>query len=191
MTRRTLLKKAASSLAAAALMPLSLRTALAAEEKKSLIVFYSRSGNTRMLAHIIHERLGGDILELTPVVPYPSDYGKCVERGRREREENIFPALVAPSVNPDSYDVVLAGSPNWWGTWAGPLRTFLHEHSLAGKTVLPFNTHGGGGAQTMPSDIAAFCPQARILEGLFVRGDDAGNSASEADAWLRHSGLIV
>ena len=189
-SRRSLLKKSLSALATVAFLPLLPRQAMAAERGKTLVVFYSWSGNTRTLAGLIHDRLGCDMAELLPVTSYPSGYNACVELARREKDERIFPPLRPLTVNISAYDVILVGSPNWWGTWAGPVRTFLRDNVLTGKTVLPFATHGGGGWQSMPADLAALCPQARIGEGLSVYGSDASRSASRVERWLKEAGLI-
>ena len=189
-SRRSLLKKTLSALTIAALFPLLPRQACATERKKTLIVFYSWSGNTRTLAGLIQEKLGADVAELQPVTPYPSGYNDCVQLAQREKNEGFLPPLRPLTVNVASYDVILVGSPNWWGTWAGPVRTFLHDNDLTGKTVLPFATHGGGGWQSMPADLAALCPQARTGEGLTLYGSDAARSSSRVERWLKEAGLI-
>ena len=189
-SRRSLLKKTFSVLTAAAILPLLPRRAFAAEGKKALIVFYSWSGNTRALAGLIRQHLNADMSEVLPVTPYPSGYNDCVALAQKEKNENVFPALRPLPMDVSAYDVILAGSPNWWGTWAGPMRTFLHDNDFKGKTVLPFATHGGGGWQSMPADIAGLCPGARIGEGLSVYGSDAARSSAQVERWLRQAELI-
>ena len=188
LSRRSLLKKTLSALAMAALFPLAARPAMAAEGRNILIVYYSWSGNTRELAKLLQARLNADMVELQPVTPYPSGYNACVDLARKERDENIFPAIRPVDVDVARYSVILVGSPNWWGTWAGPVRTFLRDHATAGKMVLPFGTHGGGGRQNKPSDLAKLCPSARTGEGLFLRGGEA--SPSRVENWLKEAGLI-
>ena len=187
LSRRSLLKKTLSALTVAALSPLAPRAAMAAEGRNILIVYYSWSGNTRALAEVIREKLGADMAEIQPVTPYPSAYNACVELAGKEQKEGIFPAIRPLGIDVSQYDVILAGSPNWWGSWAGPVRTFLHTQPLAGKTVLPFCTHGGGGWQNLPSDLAALCPDARTGEGLALHGGDS--SPSRVERWLRQAAL--
>lgn len=187
LSRRSLLKKTLSALAVAAISPLAPRTAMAAEGRNILIVYYSWSGNTRALAGVIREKLNADMAELQPVTPYPSSYNACVDLAGREQKEGLFPAVRPLNIDVSRYDVILAGSPNWWGSWAGPVRTFLHTQPLAGKTILPFCTHGGGGWQNLPSDLAALCPRARTGNGLALRGGDA--SPVLVERWLKETGL--
>ena len=185
LTRKAFLKTMLAT-AAVSLTPL----ALAQTASKSLVVFYSWSGNTRALAGLIRQHLNADMTEVLPVTPYPSGYNDCVALAQKEKNENVFPALRPLSLDVSDYDVILVGSPNWWGTWAGPMRTFLRDNDFKGKTVLPFATHGGGGWQRMTADIASLCPGARIGEGLSVYGSDAARSSAQVERWLRRAELI-
>ena len=72
----------------------------------------------------------------------------------------------------DGYDVVFIGSPIWYGTYAPPVAEFFKTHSFAGKTVVPFCTHGGGGAGRYFVDVRKACPAATVKEGLTIRGSN-------------------
>lgn len=141
-------------------------------ETKVLIVYFSHSGNTRRIADAIHNVVGGDVVELQPVEPYPTHYNTVVEQARRELHTGYRPKLRASVENVAAYDVVFVGSPNWWHTIAPPVITFLSQSDLSGKTVIPFVTHGGGGLGHSAVDIAALCPAANVLESLAVYGAD-------------------
>lgn len=175
-----------SGIAVPLLNPLS--PAHAAEAKaggaKVLIVYYSRSGNTRDMAKQIQEKVGGDIVELQTVQPYPSEYKATTEQAKRELESNYFPPLSTKIENIGAYDVVFVGSPNWWSTMAMPVRTFLSENNLSEKTVVPFITHEGSGLGRSVADLKSFCPNATILEGLAVRGSRVNSSQDERTKWL-------
>lgn len=163
---------------------------LASSGGKILIIYYSRSGNTRDMAQIIHKRLGGDMVELKTVNPYPEAYRATTEQARRELDSGYLPPLATRIDNIASYDTIVIGSPNWWGTQAMPVRTFLSENNLAGKTVTQFITHEGSGLGRSMDDLRRFCPNATILEGLAVRGSNAASSQRDVDAWLRKIGLM-
>lgn len=189
-SRRGFLKFAAGGLAVCAapglVRPDSARAA-ASEAGKTLIVYFSHSGNTRQLAGQIHERVGGDMAELKTVEPYPGDYNACVERAKQEQRSGARPRLATEIPDLGAYDVVFLGYPNWWGTMPMPLFTFLEQHSLAGKTVVPFCTHGGSRLGRSESDIRKLCPQAHLLPGFEAYGSRV--SEAEVDAWLRSLGL--
>jgi flavodoxin len=139
---------------------------------KVLIVYYTYSGNTRKVAHEIHRMIGGDIVEIQPLAPYPDSYDAVVEQAKRELHTRYRPELKARIGDVSSYDTVFVGSPNWWHTIAPPVFTFLAEEDLSGKTIIPFITHGGGGLGRSAEDIAALCPRAKVPESLAVYGAD-------------------
>jgi flavodoxin len=156
---------------------------------KVLTVFYSRSGITRECARLIHERVGGDLVELVPEVPYPEEFGAVVEQAKRELTAGYRPALRKGIEDIEAYDVVFIGSPNWWDTVAPPVMTFLGTHDLAGKASVPFITHGGGGAGRSIRDITALCPDATVVEGLVVRDREVATAQPQVVQWLRRLGM--
>ena len=99
--------------------------------KKTLVVYFSHSGNTRALANHIHKSVGGDILEMDAVKPYPDDYDACVRQAKEELNSGHKPALKTRIENITSYDVVFIGYPIWWGTIPAPVRTFLSEYDFS------------------------------------------------------------
>ncbi len=154
-----------------------------------LIAYYSRSGNTRRLAQAIHKVVGGTLFEIEPATPYPSSYNATVERARREIQSGYRPPLKRGLASVEPYSVVFVGSPNWWGTIAPPVASFLSEYDFSGKVVAPFFTHGGGGVQNMLADLKKLCPNSRVLEPLAVRGSMAGAAEKPVVDWLRRIGL--
>jgi flavodoxin len=98
-----------------------------------LIVYFSRTGNTREIAHQIHEMAGGRHRGTPDRGAYPNAYNEVVEQAREELRSGFNPALKTKVERIGSCDVVFVGSPNWWGTIAGPVKTFLSEYDLSGK----------------------------------------------------------
>lgn len=187
ISRRTLLVMASLGLAAA-IFPV--RAAFAAERRNILILFYSRSGNTRTFAKEIQRRTGGELVELAPVEDYPADYNACTAQAKKELAAGVFPDIRPVSANLADYDVIFVGSPNWWSSWSCPVRTFLHQNALEGKTVIPFNTNGGGGWGHMLADLKKFCPKAKIREGLELSGGSVAGAGGKIDSWLKSMGLM-
>lgn len=144
---------------------------------KVLVIYFSRSGNTRGIAHQIHQIVGGDIVEIEPVDPYPEDYNTVVKQAKAELNSGYKPPLKSKVENIESYDVIFLGSPNWLQTIAPPVQSFLSQADLSGKTIAPFITHGGGGSGRSVADIAELCQESTILDTLVIRGDKAGEKA--------------
>lgn len=154
-----------------------------------LIVYFSRSGNTRHIANLIQQEVGGTLHELETVTAYPPAYNAVVEQAKREIRAGYRPPLRATLEDIEAYATVFVGTPNWWDTLAPPVATFLSEHDFSGKTIAPFCTHGGGGAGDIPPDLARLCPGAAVLSCLALYGSGGEGARAEVSAWLR--GLTI
>ena len=191
LSGRNLLKVTAAGLLAgvAALLFLYLSSTHAASTdtagKKILIVYYSRTGNTHELANQIHKMIGGDMLELQPVEPYPEDYEAAKERALQELKSGSKPALKTKVKDIRAYDVIFVGTPIWWGTMAAPVKTFLSQYDFSGKTIVPFCTHGGSGLGQSVTDISKLCPKSTLLDGIAIRGSDVKTEQNKVSEWLK------
>ena len=125
--------------------------------KKILVAYYSWSGNTKEVAEAIHEKVGGDIYRIETEQTYPEEYRATTAQAKREINEGFRPTLKGKVNNISQYDIIFLGSPNWWGTIAPAVSTFLADNNLSGKTIIPFITHGGGGEQNTITDLTAQC----------------------------------
>lgn len=153
---------------------------------KVLIVYFSHSGNTAKAAEALQQATGGCTMKLIPCPPYPQDYDTCVAQAKKEIKEGAEPELIPANIAYDAFDVVFVGSPNWWGTIAPPVRTFLKTYDLSGKKVAFFNTHGGGGMQRCEKDFKALLPKNAVyLSGIALPGSDTAGYAKDIPAWLK------
>ncbi|MGL4370214.1 MAG: flavodoxin [Spirochaetota bacterium] len=157
--------------------------------KKVLVVYFSHSGNTREIANQIHDKVGGDIFEIQTVQTYPGEYRAVVKQARKEQDDNYRPQLRSKVKNIQSYDIIFVGYPNWWGTMPMPLFTFFSEYNFPGKTIIPFCTHEGSGLGRSESDIRKLCPQAKLLEGLAVKGGSVKGAQNTVTSWLSRIGM--
>lgn len=194
LPRRFFLKTAAAGMLAFAAVPFLFsagpaNAATASGGQKVLIVYYSRSGNTRVMAQTIHSLTGGDIVELETVRPYPEEYRPTTDQAKKELEANFYPPLKVAVGDISAYDVVFVGSPSWWGTFASPVRGFLARHDFSGKKIIPFITHEGSGLGKSVSDLKSLCPGATIFEGRAVRGSRVTGAQAEISQWLKRIGL--
>lgn len=158
---------------------------------KILIVYYSRTGNTQLVAQHIQALVGGDIVQLETLIPYPDDYRATTIQAKQELTDDYRPALKRHIPNIEHYDIIFIGSPNWWGTMAMPVRTFLYDYPLSGKTLVPFITHEGSGLGRSVADLRKLVPNATILPGLAIRGGSAKDSTREIKQWLQNIGLLT
>lgn len=162
----------------------------ASASKKILVVYFSHSGNTKVIANQIKDLTDGDIFEILPAKAYPSDYQACVDQAKKEINANYKPALKTKLKSISSYDIIFVGSPCWWATMAPPVATFLSSYDFTGKTIVPFMTHEGSRMGRYASDIKKLCPKAKILEGLPVRGSNVKEAKGNVNKWLREIKVI-
>ena len=131
---------------------------------KTLVAYFTLTGNTQKAAQIVQKKVNADIYQIELITPYPPKYKDQTELAKKELKDGILPPIKALPANMSEYDVVFVGSPVWWGTMSTPVRTFLASGALAGKTVIPFVTHGGGGADDSFEDTAKLCKGCRVIK---------------------------
>ncbi|SMF90173.1 Flavodoxin [Azospirillum oryzae] len=149
-----------------------------------LVVYFSRTGNTRVVAGQIRRAHGADLFEIEPAAPYPEDYEAVVRQAQAERDTGYRPPLRAMVADIRSYGVVFIGFPIWGMSTPPVIRSFLAGHDLSGKTLIPFVTHGGYGLGDSISVVAAHAPQSRLLEPFTMRADQERETLSQVSRWL-------
>lgn len=156
---------------------------------RPLIVSYSYSGNTHRIAQEIQNLTKGVWSEIYPWQPYPMAFPELLEQVKREVQLGYKPRLLPGSRSPKHYQIVFVGSPNWCGTIAPPLASWLSKNDLSGKIILPFYSHCGGVAGDLRGAIIKLCPKADVREALSVI-DDGGNSLPETlRQWFSKTGI--
>lgn len=153
---------------------------------KTLVVYYSLTGNTRAVARRIARQLKADVLEVRTVKTYPDDIDVLLGLGQQEVKTGYIPQLQPYRVNLDNYDVVLLGAPVWWSTFAPAMRSFLKGKNWAGRKVFPFVTNGGTLGHT-PSDFRKALKGAEVSPILSVEFDEdctQSTPESEIKEWL-------
>lgn len=156
---------------------------------RSLVVYFSWSGNTESVANEIQAQTGADIFEITPAEPYTDDYDTLLDIAQEEQRNDARPAIAETVENFDQYDVVYFGYPNWWGDMPMILYTFLDEYDFSGKTIAPFVTSGGSGFSDTISAIESLEPDAAVVEGLSLGSSAAADPGADVTEWLSSIGL--
>jgi len=140
------------------------------KNKKVLIVYLSRTKNTKAVAEIIHKKVGGDLVSLELVTPYPEHYQTTVAQVAKENENGFLPPLKTKIDHIEMYDVVFVGFPTWGMQLPPPMKSFLNQYNLSGKTVVPFNTNAGYGIGSSFETVKQLCPNSKVLEGFSTKG---------------------
>ncbi len=139
-------------------------------EKKVLIVYLSRTNNTKAMAEIIYQQVGGKLVALELEKPYPNNYQATVQQVGEENTTGYLPPLRTKIDSMQNYDVVFLGFPTWGMQLPPPIKSFLHQYPLSGKTVIPFNTNAGYGIGSSFETVKQLCRESKILKGLSIRG---------------------
>jgi len=157
------------------------------EESNSTVVINGEVlGNTQYVAYLIQKNTGADIFRIEPKTPYPTNHKTLVDLAKAEQNNKARPELAAKVENLAQYNVIFLGYPNWWADMPMILYSFLESHNLSGKTIIPFNTHGGSGFSNTINTIATLQPNAKVIEsGFTVSRDIVQNCADDVAAWVK------
>lgn len=143
--------------------------------KTLLIVYYSRTGNTKAVAELIQEKVGGDLVQIETEEKRPTNYQKEVEQNVQEQEREVLPELTTIIPDFEKYERIFVGTPTWNMALPQAVVSFLDSYDFNGKTIIPFNTHGGYGAGSTFSQISSNTKGANVLEGYTVKGGEETN----------------
>ena len=162
------------------------------ETGKTLVIYYSASGNTERVAKDIAEAAGADLFEIVPTEPYTDndlDWTDDNSRVTREHEDESLrdvPLTTTEVPDWDSYDTVFIGYPIWWGIAAWPVDTFVKNNDFTGKTVIPFATSSSSGMGQSGSLLADMAGTGEWQEGQRF---SSGVSSDDVQSWVNGLGL--
>lgn len=147
-------------------------------------------GNNEYIAQMIQHETGGDLFAIETVQDYPTTHDPLLEFAYDEKADNARPELATQIENPDSYDVIFLGYPNWNADLPMPLYTFLEEYDFGGKTIIPFTTHGGSGFSGTIQTISELQPNATVIsDGLSISRNSVPDAEGEVINWVNGLGL--
>ena len=138
--------------------------------KNVLIVYLSRTKNTKAIAEIIQKTVGGKLVSLELEKPYPENYQAIVDQVAKENNSGYLPPLKTKIDSLEKYDVIFLGFPTWGMQLPPPMKSFLSIYNLKGKTLIPFNTNAGYGIGSTFQTVKDLAPSSNILEGFSTQG---------------------
>lgn len=151
--------------------------------KKTLVAYFSLSGNTKNVAEQIKDETGGDIYQIELVTPYPSEYRAQTDLAKKQLNEGTLPPIKKADIDFSQYDTIFVGTPVWWGHAATPVHTFMSENNFDNKKVVPFITHGGSGKASIVDDIKKLCPKCIVEENAYVVY--GGSNTDDLSDWIK------
>lgn len=154
----------------------------------TLVTYFTRSGNTKVIAGILQRALKADLFEIRPANPYPVDYEETVAQNHAEKMRGFEPPLAEKVAGIDQYDTIFLGFPIWDSTPAPPVRSFLKVHDLRGKVIRPFVTHGGYGLGDTSTVFDRYLPGMAIEPPFVTEADAERRTLTETSDWLKSIG---
>ncbi len=126
-----------------------------AKTDKLLILYFSRTGNTKALARHIGLLLDAPVCALEPETPYPENWFSCVGEALKEKRKGIRPAMKTPVLSPEKYDRILLAFPIWAGVCPNLILTFFdtYREILRDKEIYPCCTYS---SKKMPKKIVDY-----------------------------------
>ena len=160
------------------------------EAQKVLVLYYSQTNNTKLVAEQIAGMMQADIEAIEAVNPYDGDFDATIQRCLQERQDGVLPEIKPLKSKISKYDVIFIGYPVWFGTYAPPVITFLKDYDLSGKEVVPFCTFGSGGLESSMADMKQAQPNAKIECGFGIRAARLDKVTAEVSAFLKENNFI-
>ncbi len=154
-----------------------------------LIVYFTYTNNTKIIAEMIRKKLNCNIVEIKTVVPYSIDYDTVVNDEHNSEASNYLPKIEEINVDLSKYDEIILGTPVWWYRPAPAIRTFLTQYDLAGKIIKPFATNAGWLGRTF-KEIKELCRESVVEKEMNIvftedhRENKLVTATDEIDKWI-------
>ena len=154
------------------------------ETRKTAVVYFSGTGNTRAVAEALAEVTGSDLYEIVPAEEYTDEdlnYRNDDCRANKEQDDpDERPAIENDLSQVTDYQTVYLGHPIWWGTNPRIIQTFLDTYDLSNAKIYTFCTSGGSGIETSLSELQENYPELNIISGQ--RFDEA--DPTDIEQWV-------
>ena len=162
------------------------------EANKTLVVYYSATGNTAKVAEVIVNENDMDVFAIMPEQPYSTEDLAWTDENSRVSKEHSDPALQDVALlqdtpdNWDSYETVIIGYPIWWGQAAYPVASFVKANDFTGKTVIPFCTSASSDIGDSAQNLADLAKGGEWMGGMRFPADV---NSDEVRQWIDDLGL--
>ena len=157
---------------------------------KTLVVYFSCTGTTELVAEYITEILGADSYQIVPENPYTEADLAYYTNGRADQEQDdpdARPAISGGVENMDAYDTIILGYPIWHGQAPRIISTFLESYDFSGKTIVPFCTSHSSGVGSSADNLHSLC--AESVEWRDGKRFESGVSKESVQKWIEEIGI--
>jgi flavodoxin len=139
---------------------------------KSLVAYFSYSGNTKRAAEQIAKAVGADLFFIEPAIPYPASYNGCLTRAQDEERSSSRPQMKQQLTQAqlDTYDTIFIGYPIWWYNAPMIIYSFAESLNFSNKKIIPFAMSGGSGISGSDAALRKICKGANVRKGTMLNG---------------------
>ena len=163
-------------------------------ERKSLVIYFRRAdenyavgyidkGNIEVIAEYIRDLIWADLFKVEPQNPYFKEYNTCIEESR-ERQNSHNAPIIDKNLDLTPYEVIYIGAPVYGGEMPEEMVTALKNLDFTGKIIRPFVTHEGSGLAGIPNQLKKICKNAKVKNGLAIRGSIVYEAKDQVQNWL-------
>ena len=159
-------------------------------DTKTLVVYFSCTGTTKLVAEYVAEVSGAAIYEIIPENPYTEADLAYYTNGRADQEQNdpnMRPAISGIVENIDKYETIFLGYPIWHGQAPRIISTFLESYDFSEKIIIPFCTSHSSGIGSSADKLHALCSDS--AEWMDGRRFDAESSKADVENWIGEIGI--
>ncbi|MGK4444872.1 flavodoxin [Yersinia enterocolitica] len=146
------------------------------------------TGSTQFLAQMIQKQTQGDLFRIETATPYPRQHDALLRVAEKEQQTNARPSLKTPLPDLSDYDTIYVGYPIWWYTMPMVIYSLFEQNDFAGKTVIPFTTHGGSRLADSLQEISRMQPQAKLItRALSISRNDISDPdvPTQVEQWVK------
>ncbi|WP_181012913.1 flavodoxin [Citrobacter amalonaticus] len=146
------------------------------------------TGSTQYIAQLLQQQTQGDLFRIETTTPYPRQHDALLRAAEKEQQTKARPSLTTPLPDLNHYDTIYVGYPIWWYTMPMVIYTLFEQNDFAGKTVIPFTTHGGSRLADSLREIARMQPQAKLVtRALTISRNDISNPdvPAQVEQWVK------
>ncbi len=151
--------------------------------KDTLVVYFSRTGNTEKIAEYLIELTNADSYVIEAAIPYTDEDIKYQDdncrANKEQNDKSVRPEIANMTASIESYDTIFLGYPIWWGQEPRIIDTFLESYDFSDKTVIPFCTSASSGISASEKNIAELVPIGNQLAGRRFSASASKNDVKE------------
>lgn len=155
-----------------------------------LVAYFSCTNTTKEIAENVADITIGTLFRIEPEIKYTSadlNYNTDCRANREQNDPTARPAMKGMVENIEDYDIVFLGYPIWWGAAPKIIYTFLDQHNLEGKIIVPFCTSHSSGIGSSDTNLHSLASKSDWIQG---KRFGANENKANIENWIMDLNLL-